>query len=223
MTVGTDMLVSLDQSPHLAMSSPFSFPQSLPNRPPFDHYLNQQTSSPRSNPYHPVALFDGFKFGTSTDNPEPPITLSTDGRVRSLSASRSINIGKAPSSRARPTRKLSMSEGRPPLTGNPSQRGRSVQSARPPGLGSHPRTMSHSDVLAGRLGLGIGLDTHKEGERTDSITPPDLSMMRTYGVSVSHTLPGNAASWGSGGSAPSLVPGSIGSYGGTNDSAIMDR
>ncbi len=222
MTVETDMLASLDQSAHFAMTSPFSFAQSLPTQPTFDHYLDPHSSSPHVNSFHPGSVFDKFKFGLSNDNPEPPINLSANERVRSQSASRSSHIGKAPTARSRPTRKLSLSEARPPSAGL-QQRGRSVQSARTQTMSNHPRTMSQSDVFAGRLGLGIGLDTHKEGERTDSVTPPDFGLNGTYGVSIPRNQAGDAASWGSAGSAPSLLPGSIGSYGGNNDEAITER
>lgn len=219
MTIETDVLTSLDRSTHLAMTSPFSFPQSLPNH----HRYMDAPTSPLPQTYHPGSLFDGFNFSRSTDNPEPPIQIPMNERMRSQSASQS-QVDKAASCRARPIRKLSMTDARPPSASQSSQsRGRSMHSARPVSGNNHLRTLSQSDMLSGRMGLGFGLDTHKEGERTDSVTPPELGMNGIYGISVPRPTAGETASWDSAGSAPSLQPGSLGSYGRNNDEVIMDR
>jgi len=213
MTIETDMLTSLDNSTHLAMTSPFSLPQSLPNQPTFNHHFDIHPLSPHAE----LHGFNTFHFGQSTDNPEPPIRAPA---ARSVSASRSPQNGKAPASRHRPARKLSLSDARPHQAGN-QQRGRSITSARPTTAQNHPRTMSHSDAFNRRLGLGIGLDTHMEGERTDSITPPEYGTGGHFGFTVSQGHSGGPASWSS--STPSLVPGCFGSFTGNNDEAIADR
>jgi len=210
MSIETDILTSLDQHHNMfPMPSPFAFPQSLPNQPSIEQFMSSPQSgsvdlggtSPHPHNFH-ASFFTGFKL----ENPEPPVSfpsmgLDIDHRSRSLSSSRASLVGKAPSNRSKPPRKLSMSDTRPTIN-----RGRPVN--------PHPRTMSHNDGFSGRFGLGIGLDTHKEGERTDSISPPDFN--GAYGVSIPRT---DAVSWTS---APSLVPGSFGSYS-MPDEAIVDR
>jgi hypothetical protein len=197
MAVDTDVLASIEH-----FGSPFGFPQSLPNQPSIDQYMSSPhpTSAATPHSFH-SSFFTNFKM----DNPEPPVSFPAamqeiDERSRSLSASRS-HIGKAPLNRTKPARKLSMSETRPA-----GVRGR-------PPL-PHPRTMSHSDAFSNaRFGLGIGLNTHQEGQRTNSISPPESHP--NFGVSIPLD-----SSWTS--AAPSLVPGSFGSYG-LADEAIMDR
>ena len=216
MTVETDMLASIDHCARLAMTSSFSVPNPLSDSSMFDHYLDQNASS-HATSYHPGSFLDGFKFGHSLDNPEPPIKLPVDERVRSQSASGPSNIGKAPLSRVHPPRKLSLSEARRPCAGSQT-RGGLVQT-----FGhatDHNRTMSHSDVSASRLCLAMGLDTRKEGERTDSISPIENGKNEAYDMSIARTAPGETVSWGSNGT-PSLVSGSLGSYGGNNEDAIM--
>jgi len=206
------MLTSLDHHHNgFPLTSPFTFPQSLPNQSGIEQFMSspQQgtmdlgNTSPHPHSFH-AQFFNGFKL----ENPEPPVNFPLSGhetdvdfRSRSLSSSRASLVGKAPSSRIKPARKLSMSETRPTIN-----RGRPLQ--------PHPRTMSHNDGFSGRFGLGIGLDTHREGQRTDSISPPDFN--GAYGVSIPRH---ESSSWTS---APSLVPGSFGSYS-MPDEAIMDR
>jgi len=97
-----------------------------------------------------------------------------------------------------------MNDARPPSTGI-APRGRSAQPPRPTAA-AHQRTMSQSDVNF-RMGMGVGLDTHREGERTDSISPPDYSLNGVYGTAVPRPM--DIGSWGS---VPSLMPGSMGSF-----------
>lgn len=223
MTIETDILTSLNQ-PNLhqqPMSSPFTFAQSLPNQymsSPHANSIDMNQHQSSHNHTFPSSLFNGYKFGQGQDNPEPPLNFSImpsaqyDQRSRSLSTSRAPVVGKAPSSRTRQPRKLSMNDGRPPTTG---------QTARGRSSAVHPRTMSHNDVHPGRMGLGIGLDTHKEGEQTDSVTPPDFQPNASYGVPIPRGI--EPSSWTSHGSAPSLIRGSYGSYAGLHDEAILDR
>ena len=69
----------------------------------------------------------------------------------------------------------------------------------------HPRTMSHGDSFAARA---MGLETHNER----SISPPEYN---AYGIPI-------ASSWNSTDGAPSLIPGSFGSYS-MPEEAVMDR
>ena len=216
--IETDMLRSFDNPAHLSTPSPFSFTRPSPGHAALDNNMNRPfTSPPQVTPFHPGLMFDGFKFGQSTDNPEPPISLSNDDRARSHSVSRSLNVGRALSSQTRPIRHSSMNETRPLLFGEHS-RDQSIQSAQPPSAFRPSRTLSQSDAYGGQVGLGIGLDTHKEGKRTDSISPPEFGL-RSYDIPMS-MLSSDSTSWSS---APSLIPGSNGSYGGNNDDAIFDR
>lgn len=193
MSIETDILTAIDQG-NTGLISPFSFAHSLPSQPSLDQFITSPHSTSLDLDGHAFHLFNNFKV----ENPEPPVNFpmadTTEQRARSLSSTRNIAGGKAPPAR----RKLSMTDSRPPVS-----RGRPVH--------PHPRTMSHSDAFSGRFGLGIGLDTHKEGERTDSISPPEYN---PYGIPIPPS-----GVWPS--SAPSLVPGSFGSYSYT-DEAIMD-
>jgi hypothetical protein len=145
--------------------------------------LNQAPfqAEPMYNFEQPV--FGGFKF---TDNPEPPIIAD---RSRSESASRA-GVGKAPSSRSKPARKLSMTDTRPPRSAG-------------------PRTMSFSQTEG--HGLGISLDTHIE--RPDTV--PEL-----YGVPIP---PRMSMPWDGVSSVPSILPGSMQSFGTTIDDVVIDR
>ena len=211
MSIETDILTSLDQHHSgFPIASPFSFPQSLPNQPSLDQFMSSPQSGSvdlSSTSPHPHSLHASFFTGFKLENPEPPVNFPVNGhdgdhRSRSLSSSRASLVGKAPSNRSKPPRKLSMSDTRP-----------NINRGRPP-QPHHPRTMSHNDGFSGRYGLGIGLDTPQEGERTDSISPPEFN--GTYGVSIPRH---EAISWTS---APSLAPGSFGSYS-MADEALMDR
>ncbi|OCF33840.1 hypothetical protein I317_01332 [Kwoniella heveanensis CBS 569] len=222
MTVETDFLASLmsssPQTNPLTMASSFSFSSSLPAQ---THTFDYSIASPLSSSadrFHPAAMFNALKFGH--DNPEPPVNLpnepETQERSRSQSSSRSSNIGKAPSSRSRSARK-SMNDARPPL-GSIQPRGRSTQVNRAQSFSGHARGSSQSGGKP--MGLGIGLDTHVEGEQTDSISPPDFGLNGTFAMAIPRT-DNDGASWGSG-SIPSMIPGSIGSFVDTADEAIID-
>lgn len=226
----------------MPMSSPFSFdiPMSSGDQSSLDHFMPSPHSSalsPSNASFTSSSLFGDFKFINRSDKPDAQGNFSTsvptqkDGgflnkpteRSRSQSTGRNSRVGKAPSAKGiTKTRKLSMSDSRPPITNGPGQaRGRSSHSVNrnPPTV--HPRTMSHSDILPNRLGLGVGLDTHKEGERTDSISPPDY--MNDSGLSFTMPRSGlDSASWTSS-TVPSLLPGSYGSYSGIHDDTLIDR
>jgi hypothetical protein len=212
MTVDTDLLASITLQ-HLPQPSPFAVHQSLPDAflaspgIPFD--------TPHTAGFHPATFFNDFRFGN--DNPEPPIDISSgslpDQRSRSRSATRNGG-GKATPAKARSGRKMSMNDARPPTSGS-LNRGRSAHSNRP-GLSTHHRTMSHSDAGYGRHGLGVILDTHKEGQKTDSISPPEYGSNSAYGSVAYGRL--EEGSWGS---MPSLIPGSIGSF--ANEEAVLGR
>ncbi|KAK4683670.1 hypothetical protein P7C73_g6563, partial [Tremellales sp. Uapishka_1] len=156
-------------------------------------------------------MFPSFKFGN--EHPEPPITLPTttphqnhhqasqpDQRSRSQSSSRSSNIGKAPVSRVKPGRKMSMGDARPTSSSVLQQRGRSMQPLRnyP---GNAPRATSQHQENGRPM-----LDTHKEGERTDSVSPPDFCYS-PFGISIPTSL-GEGSIWT--GSVPSALAGSFG-------------
>ncbi|WVQ75820.1 hypothetical protein IAR50_005453 [Cryptococcus sp. DSM 104548] len=215
MTVDTDLLTSLMSSPHTNthesrgqynnMASPFNFSQSLPIR---HHSFDYSMPSPLSTSINVAehlrnsSLYGApVKFGN--EHPEPPINFSStdvpDGqRSRSQSTS---NVGKAPSSRSRQSRK-SMTDVRPPR--GSIQRGRSQG----PGTGKP-------------MGLGVDLETHVEGELTDSISPPDFGANSAFGLAIPHhdSINTDSGSWGSG-SVPGMVPGSLGSY--DNDEVIVE-
>ncbi|WRT64567.1 uncharacterized protein IL334_001499 [Kwoniella shivajii] len=223
MTVDTNILTSLmSGSPHhipMNMASPFSFSSSLPTTQPhtFDYSMNSPTST-SADRFHPASIFSAMKFGH--DNPEPPIniveTANTEERSRSQSSSRSSHIGKAPSSRSRSGRK-SMNDVRPP-SGSIQPRGRSAAPGRAQSFSGQVRGSSQNGGKP--MGLGMGLDTHVEGEQTDSISPPDFGLPGTFGMSIPRN-DHDAISWGSG-SLPSMIPGSIGSFGENLDDAIID-
>nr|XP_018265248.1 uncharacterized protein I303_01608 [Kwoniella dejecticola CBS 10117]OBR87406.1 hypothetical protein I303_01608 [Kwoniella dejecticola CBS 10117] len=228
MTVETNLLTSLmSGSPHqmpMNMVSPYSFSTSLPTQ---THTFDYSMSSPLSTSadrFHPAAIFNAIKFGV--DNPEPPINLgnednqSLDQRSRSQSSSRSSHIGKAPSSRSRSARK-SMNDARPP-PGSIQPRGRSSLPGRAQSFsgGGQIGVIPNGQHEGKPMGLGIGLDTHVEGEQTDSISPPDFGLNGNFGMSIPHNENDNV-SWGSG-SIPSMLPGSLGSFGETIDDAIIE-
>jgi hypothetical protein len=56
----------------------------------------------------------------------------------------------------------------------------------------------------------LSLDTHKEGERTDSVSPPQYGLSNTYPVNIPHGTPGDRVGWGASGSVPSAIAGSFG-------------
>ncbi|WVW78210.1 hypothetical protein I302_100161 [Kwoniella bestiolae CBS 10118] len=225
MTVETNLLTSLmSGSPHqmpMNMVSPFSFSSSLPAQThTFDYSMNSPLSS-SADRFHPAAMFSAMKFGN--DNPEPPINLANNEdpnqRSRSQSSSRSSHVGKAPSSRSRSARK-SMNDARPP-PGSIQPRGRSTQPGRAQSFSGPAQVRASSQSGNGKpMGLGIGLDTHVEGEQTDSISPPDFGLNGSFGMSIPRTET-DTISWGSG-SVPSMLPGSLGSFGETMDDAIID-
>ncbi|KAK8847603.1 hypothetical protein IAR55_005462 [Kwoniella newhampshirensis] len=229
MTVETNLLTSLmNPSPHhqpMNMVSPFSFSQSLPaaHHQGFDYNMTAPFSNSADH-FHPAAIFNALKFGN--EHPEPPVNLppapstgDAQQRSRSQSSSRSSHVGKAPTSRSRSGRK-SMNDARPPS--GAIQRGRSANGAgRTQSFQGYVRNASQNQSKP--MGLGIGLDTHVEGEPTDSISPPDFGMPGTFAMSIprSDSLGGpDGASWGSG-SIPSIMPGSMGSFD-TADDAIID-
>ncbi|WWD21687.1 hypothetical protein CI109_106173 [Kwoniella shandongensis] len=230
MTVETNLLTSLmNASPHHQpmnnMVSPFSFSQSLPaaQHQPFEYNMTSPLSTSNDH-FHPAAIFNALKFGN--EHPEPPINLppapatgDSQQRSRSQSSSRSSHVGKAPTSRSRPGRK-SMNDARPPP--GAIQRGRSANgNGRTQSFQGHARTASQSQNKP--MGLGIGLDTHVEGEPTDSISPPDFGMAGSFAMAIPRSDSMGApdgASWGSG-SVPSIMPGSLGSFD-TADDAIID-
>ncbi|WWC68159.1 uncharacterized protein I206_102082 [Kwoniella pini CBS 10737] len=227
MTVETNLLTSLmSGSPHqmsMNMVSPYSFSSSLPAQThTFDYSMNSPLST-SADRFHPAAIFNAIKFGV--DNPEPPINFgnednqSQDERSRSQSSSRSSHIGKAPSSRSRTARK-SMNDVRPP-SGSIQPRGRTNVTGRAQSFsGAAQMGITNTIHEIKPMGLGIGLDTHVEGEQTDSISPPDFGLSGNFGMSIPHNENDNV-SWGSG-SVPSMVPGSLGSFGETVDDAVID-
>ena len=81
--------------------------------------------------------------------------------------------------------------------------------------------MSQDDMFSNRLGLGMGLDTHAEGEKTDSVSPPDFHLNGAYGVAIPRP-PVESSSWSHHRMAPGLVPGSFGSYSGVHDDAFLE-
>ncbi|OCF58578.1 hypothetical protein L486_03065 [Kwoniella mangroviensis CBS 10435] len=231
MTVETNLLTSLmSGSPHqipMNMVSPFSFSSSLPAQThTFDYSMNSPLSS-SADRFHPAAMFSAMKFGN--DNPEPPINFgnnedqtANDERSRSQSSSRSSHVGKAPSSRSRSARK-SMNDARPP-PGSIQPRGRSALPGRAQsfsGPGSAQARATSQNGSGKPMGLGIGLDTHVEGEQTDSISPPDFGLNGSFGMSIPRTEI-DTVSWGSGSVPSMLQPGSLGSFGETLDDAIID-
>lgn len=229
-TIQTEILHSLGDN-HLRISSPFAFDQASADHRLHDRYrpssqmaaVDLAFSSPQSVGFHPSSLFQGFEFGK--EHPEPPINLSPSApaaRIRSESVSRPGSKSAKSLAGRRNARKLSMNDANPSTV----SRGRSLQSsARPQLVQGHYRTMSFGgDVYTGPMGLGIELDTHKEGQRTDSISPPDYDMSGLYGKAISrqHSAVGVLeSSWHS--SVPSLLSGSIDSYIGINDDVIIDR
>ncbi len=90
-----------------------------------------------------------------------------------------------------------MNEARPPVTSN-QPRGRSIQ----------PIPSSH---------YGLGLDTHKEGETTDSVSPPEFGYS-PYGMSMPLRIQQRSA-WNGSSSVPSVMTGSFGT---TADEATSD-
>ncbi|WWC86687.1 uncharacterized protein L201_001564 [Kwoniella dendrophila CBS 6074] len=225
MTVETNFLASLmSGSPHqmpMNMTSPYSFSSSLPTQThTFDYSMNSPLST-SADRFHPSAMFTAMKFGTH-DNPEPPINFGinedADERSRSLSSTRSSQVGKAPSSRSRTARK-SMNDARPP-PGSIQPRGRSTMPGRAQSFSGPAQGRATSQNGGKPMGLGIGLDTHVEGEQTDSISPPDFGLNGTFGISIPRPEV-DSISWGSG-SVPSMIPGSLGSFGETIDEAIID-
>ncbi|WVQ79849.1 hypothetical protein IAT38_001949 [Cryptococcus sp. DSM 104549] len=252
MTVETDLLASLmNASPHTSnaahtqnhhnpmLPSPFSFSQSLPAR---HHSFDYSMPSPLSNSvnggdqFHPAAMFGALKFGN--DNPEPPINLPPAPTVgggtpgapaqnpTSPQARSSSQSGKAPSSRSRSARK-SMSDARPSRAS--IQRGRSTTANVPATATAngptspYARTPSTGPGSGKPMGLGIGLDTHVEGEPTDSISPPDFGVSTAFGLSIPRVAgntgahPGDPGSWGSNGMG---MPGSMGSFETADDTIV---
>jgi hypothetical protein len=112
-----------------------------------------------------------------------PSAAATEERSRSLSRG---SAGKAKAPRSRSGRKGSMTDVKPTI-------------ARVRTASNRAMSYSHPD---GRLGLG--LDTHLEHQRTNSVSPPDYA----YGL---------ASSWNGSGSLPSMQ-----SFGTTIDEAIID-
>ena len=214
MAIETDILASLDR-PQSAVSqaSPFSFSQSLPGHAAVDQMMtsphsNSLNINDQNNNFH--SMFSHFKLGN--DNPEPPIQFpgSEIGHgPRSHSDTRQSHVGKAPVNKSRSGRMNSFSETRPVS----QPRGRPQQ--------LHPRTMSQSDSYPNRMSLGIVLDTHKEDAKSNSLGAPDFNYSGTFGTSATrHSI--DSSSWTSIGRAPSLVPGSFGSYHGNQDDVITD-
>lgn len=150
-------------------------------------------------------VFNTVKFGN--EHPEPPVSLppaidaiEQGSHQRSRSQSSAHSVGKAPSSRSRQARK-SMTDVRPPRSS--LQRGRSQGPTRP-------------------MGLGMSLDTHVEGEMTDSISPPDFGANGAFGLAIAagrDSFNNDTSSWASG-SVPSMVPGSLGSF--DTDEVLVD-
>ncbi|WVN87266.1 uncharacterized protein L203_102443 [Cryptococcus depauperatus CBS 7841] len=215
MTVETDLLASLmsgappqpqsnerGQYPHIAL--PYHFSQSMPVR---QHSFDYSMPSPLStgitlSEHFRAPTFNPLKFGN--EHPEPPINIPTPASNANNSPNpqrRSSSVGKAPPNKTRQNRK-SMNDVRP-------ARGAIVRNPRTSSQGPHKP-----------MALRVGLDTHVEGELTDSISPPEFG-----GTSFGLAIPRNdsmpdGASWGSG-SVPSMVPGSFGSFD-TNDDVIVD-
>lgn len=227
MTVDTDLLASLmsggshqsaDRGQFNLPPSSFSFSQSLPVR---HHSFDYSLPSPLSTSINIAGhmrnsisggtgansggVFNAVKFGN--EHPEPPVSLppAMDGieqgsHQRPRSQSSSHSVGKAPSSRSRQARK-SMTDVRPPRSS--LQRGRSQGPTRP-------------------MGLGVSLDTHVEGEMTDSISPPDFGANGAFGLAIASgrdSFNNDTSSWASG-SVPSMVPGSLGSF--DTDEVLVD-
>lgn len=198
--------------------SPFSFSQSLPVR---HHSFDYSLPSPLSTSINIAGhmrnnisggtgvnsggVFNTVKFGN--EHPEPPVSLppaidaiEQGSHQRSRSQSSAHSVGKAPSSRSRQARK-SMTDVRPPRSS--LQRGRSQGPTRP-------------------MGLGMSLDTHVEGEMTDSISPPDFGANGAFGLAIAagrDSFNNDTSSWASG-SVPSMVPGSLGSF--DTDEVLVD-
>lgn len=128
----------------------------------------------------PNTFIPPFTYDQSYTNPYPAPIIPVDDRSRSLSRG---SAGKAP--RSRSGRKGSMNDTRPTM---PRVRTASA------------RAMSYSHPDGRPI---LGLDTHLEGESTNSISPPDYA----FGIA--------AHSWT--GSLPSMQ-----SFGTTIDEAILD-
>ncbi|WVR04808.1 hypothetical protein IAU60_001820 [Kwoniella sp. DSM 27419] len=216
MTVETEFLASLmsGAQPHHSISSasPFAFSSSLPIQ---NHTFDYGMTSPMTGSvdrFHPAAIFTAMKFGH--DNPEPPVNLPESQRSRSQSSSRSSHIGKAPSSRSRSSRK-SMNDVRP-APGTIQPRGRSTQVGRAHSFSG--QAARGSSQTGAKMSLGIGLDTHVEGEQTDSISPPDYGLPGSFAMTIGQNDQ-DGASWGSS-SIPSMLPGSLGSFGEADDPIV---
>ena len=152
MTVETEILASFDNSSsHIALTSPFSFHQSLPSQANFEQYMvpqldrNGEDLHPQHD-FHSRPIFDGFGFSQSLDNPEPPIRIPLESRSRSQSFSQASYVGKVPTPRLRPARKLSMADARSP-SNIVMQRRRSTNLPQPTVRGNHLRTMSQDEVV----------------------------------------------------------------------------
>lgn len=213
MTVESSILSSL-----MGATQPFSFSSgSLPSQAgnnPFDynmvspHSANVDLPSSASpHGFQPHAMFGHLNFGA--ENREPPIVAASadnttsHNRSRSQSSSRSSNIGKAPTARSRSGRKLSMNDVRPNI--QPS-RGRAMQP---------PRSLSFqtdSKPPASLLGLGP--------QRSNSITSAsaDYAFEQQYGIAIPRS-DFSRGLWGSAGSAPSVLPEGMASYGASMDAA----
>jgi hypothetical protein len=200
-TIAEDLLASLDTP---QMTSPF---YSQPTLPPANTYITSPHSTTSEIPFgsSPTTTFPGgFNFQFSGEHREPPINFSPPGDDRARSqSSKSLEFSKGHMRAG--MRKLSMNES----VFQNQQRGRPAQ--------LHPRAMSQSqgDMYRSSLGLGIGLETHHEGQTTDP-----MSMSTWYGMQIPRrsSVHGYLEGYNNSSGAPPLVSGSLNS-----DDAILDR
>ncbi|WOO76966.1 uncharacterized protein LOC62_01G000572 [Vanrija pseudolonga] len=164
------------------------------------------SASPHS--FQPHSMFSHFNMGT--ENREPPVVASSldnnasrDDRSRSQSSSRSSHVGKAPPARSRSGRKLSMNDIRPNMQ---QGRGRAIQP---------PRSLSfQTDTRPSASAL--------LGSQRDSITGADYPFDQSFGIPIPRNDFGRPMWGGPSGSAPSVLPDNMASYGGSIDGAGLD-